>query len=502
MPAPFPYSRPWRGVPLALLAISRILDKEGYQIKIISRFLSDNPEKEIIDEAKDSLCLGVSSMVGFQIYDGLKIAKMVKEKYPDLPIVWGGWHPSILPEQTIVNECVDIVVKGQSDRTFPELVHVLEKGGDLKKVEGIVFKDEKKIISNKERVFEDINHFPPLPFHLVDMEKCITGTEPGEKSILYLSSYGCPHRCGFCVEPIVCKREWTGLKAERVVEEWKFLSEKYRINTFVIADSNFFVDKQRVYDICKGVLKKKIKVKWKHANGRIPQLVKYEPEIWEAMARSGCTLINTGAESGSQEALNLIEKDMKVEEIEKFTLLCKKYSIKIQFSFLLGLPWSKDYKENEKFVSGEYKTTSSLIDKLLKISNCNRFTYYIYLPYPGSSLFARAVKLGLAIPKRLEEWSNYLLSPDDGLKVTLSQKWITPEQAKKVNMLSQYIFAVLDYDTLRLIEKTSIRWKKVVLRYLYKIARKVCLWRWNNQSFSLPIDYWLFILIRQYGKLE
>ncbi len=502
MPAPFPYSRPWRGLPLALLAISRILDKEGYEIKIISRFLSDCPEEEILREAEDSLCLGISAMVGFQIQDGLRLAGLVREKYPDLPIVWGGWHSSVLPEQTAQSPLVDIVIKGQGERTFTELVHALEKGRSLKGISGLVYKDRGKVIVNPDRLPEDINNFPSLPYHLVDMEKCITGTEPGERGILYSSSYGCPFRCGFCVEPIVCGRHWTGLKAERVVEDWEYLVKKYRINTIVLADSNFFVDKKRVYGICRGLLKKGLKLKWKHANARVSQLVGYEREVWEAMRKSGCTLINTGAESGSQEALDLIEKDMKVEEIEKFTRLCREHDIKVQFSFLMGLPWSKSREKNQKFIEKEYQATFVLINKLLEISRRNRFTYYVYLPYPGSSLFKRAVKLGLKTPASLEGWSRYLLSPDDAFKTVLGQKWISPQQARLVNMLSQYIFAVMDSDTLKLIKRTPGKLKREVLIFIYRMARKMVEFRWQYKYFGFPLDFWFFILIRQHGKLE
>ena len=205
-PTPFPYFRPWSGVPLSLLAISRVLDKEGYDIKIVSRFFSDNPEKEVLKHVEESICLGISAMTGFQIYDGLKIAGMVKKKFPQKPIVWGGWHPSILPEQTAGDANVDIVVNGQGDKTFPELVHALRTSKNIKDISGLTFRSGRKIINTQPRSLEDINNLPPLPYHLIDVEKCILGTEYGKRTVSYISSYGCPHRCGFCVEQIVNKR--------------------------------------------------------------------------------------------------------------------------------------------------------------------------------------------------------------------------------------------------------------------------------------------------------
>lgn len=502
LPNPVSDFRSWRGVPLSLLAISRILDRKGYEIKIVSRFLSDNPEREVIEEAKDSLCLGISAMVGFQIYDGLRVAKLIKKTCPRLPIVWGGWHPSILPRQTCEDPNVDIVVRGQGDFTFPDLVHALAEKKDLSSVQGITYKQGKRIWTNNDRGFVDINLLPSLPYHLINVEKCLESSEFGKRGIFYVSSYGCPFECGFCVEPIIYQKHWTGLAAERVVEELSFLVKKYQIDSTVLADSNFFVDKKRVYDICQGLLRKKLKIKLRHLNGKISQLINFEPEIWEVMERSGCVLLNTGAESGSQRALDLIQKMMKVEQTIKFAELCRRYHIKVQYSFMLGLPWSKNKKENERFTKEEYGQTISLIDRINKISDQNRFTYYIYLPYPGTPLFARAVNLGLKIPNSLERWSNYLLSPEDAFKTVTRQKWISPKRARLVNMLSQYIFALTDKDTYYLVEKLPPSFYKFVFKRIFALARLFAILRWKYKFFVFPIDYWVFTLLRKQGKFD
>lgn len=425
-PHPLGDTRRWYGTPLALLSISRILDREGYDIKIISRFLQGGYVRKVLEECKDSVCMGITAITGFQIKDGLKVARLVRSQYPKLPIIWGGWHPSILPEETIRDENVDIVVKGPGDRTFAELVNVLSDGGDIAKIPGVVYKDGDRIIVNPDRTLEGLDNFPPLPYNLVDVEKCLRETEYGLRTIEYISSYGCPYRCGFCVEEIVNKRRWVGLSSDRVVEEWEFLVKKYNVDSIAIYDSNFFVDKKRIYDICSQLIKKNIKIKWGNVNGRIPQLNEYEPEIWELMARSGCSMILVGAESGSQDAMDLITKDMDVEEVYEFTRLCKKYGIKILYSYVVGLPWSSDIRENEERLNREYKATLFSIDKLLRIGGRQRFMFYLFLPYPGARLFDRAAELGLEYPKTLEGWSDFLMSPEDAFNMVVKQKWITP----------------------------------------------------------------------------
>jgi len=501
-PSPTPKERNWKGTPLALLAISRILDYEGYNIKIYAHYLQEKFLSKLLKDGKDSICLGITAMTGLQIHEGLTIAKIFKKKYPNIPIIWGGWHPSILPNETIKNKYVDIVIKAQGDITFPKVIHALENHQSLKNIDGLLYKKNGKIIETKDRGPTDLSKVPPLPYHLVDMEKCIQTTEYGLRTAHYISSYGCPHRCAFCVEQIVNKRTWTAVPAKTVINEWANLVKKYKADSIAVYDSNFFVDEKRVQDICKGILKLKLNIKWGNANGRVGQLSRYKTETWKLMEKSGCSMILTGAESGSQSALDFISKDMNVNEIIKFTKLCKKYKIKILYSFLVGLPWSKNPKENNKFVKGEYKATLGLIDRLLKICNRNRYTYYVFLPYPGAPLYNRAVELGLNTPKSLDQWSTWLMSPEDPFKETISQKWISRQDARLTAMLTQYIFGIMDRDTFTMIYprlKNPIQ--KLLFFCSYYIALLLVTIRWKLKFFKFPIDYCLFSLVHHYSSI-
>ncbi|MBI5393665.1 MAG: B12-binding domain-containing radical SAM protein [Verrucomicrobia bacterium] len=501
-PTPFPYNRPYHGTPLALLAISRILAHEGYDVRIIARHLFADVEKEVLTHAKDSICVGISAMTGFQINDGLAISRLVRQHCPDVPIVWGGWHPSIRAEETTRDPNVDIVVRGYGDHAFPAVVKALESGGDLGAIPNLVYRKGDQIVQTPDAFLGNLEDLPPIPYHLVDLEKCMWETEMGRRTIAHISSYGCPHRCGFCVEPIVNRRRWKAFPAERVVDEWEYLARKHNCDSVAVIDSNFFVDKRRAYDIATGLLKRNLKIKWGSANGRVPQLVKFEPEIWEALEKSGCTTILTGSESGSQEALDMINKDMDVDEIGKFTELAAKYHIKVFFSFLVGLPWSANADENRRYVAKEYSSTLGLIGKLLKITNRNRFMYYMFLPYPGAPLYDRAVELGLRAPDSLEGWSNHLLSPNDGFNIVTKQKWITPTQARMTAMLTQYIFGLLDPDTYDTLKKTvSPGIKRLLFTIAYKIGEAMAKLRWRFQFFAFPIDYWVFTQIYKYGKI-
>lgn len=126
-PPPLPRKSFNPNVPLSLLAIAAPLEKMGYIVKIVDGCVDEDYKEKVLKLVNGAICLGITSITGYQIKGGLEVSKAVKEKYPHIPIVWGGWHPTLLPKQTVACPYVDIVVKGQGERTFAELVECLRK---------------------------------------------------------------------------------------------------------------------------------------------------------------------------------------------------------------------------------------------------------------------------------------------------------------------------------------------------------------------------------------
>lgn len=273
-------------VPLSLLAISRFLPKEEFEVKIIDSYSHEDYAGEVLLNCADALCLGITCMTGFQIEDGLQLASLVKEKYPSLPLVWGGWHPSILPEETIMSPYVDFVVRGQGERIFAELMHSLKDGLAYSSIPGLTYKKDGKPVSCPDREFEDINNFPALPYNMVDLEKYIVKTGLGSRTTHYFSSQGCPNKCAFCSEPLVNKRRWSGLNAVRVVDDIEWLVKSRDINGVILVDSEFFVNNERARQICKGLIDRKLGIKWGGVNGAIRDLIRFDEELWNLLKES------------------------------------------------------------------------------------------------------------------------------------------------------------------------------------------------------------------------
>lgn len=499
---PFVFSseRMFFSVPMALLGISRVLDKEGYEIKIITPRTHPNYIESIVKEAKDSICVGVSSITGQPINDNLEVSKALKKQLPNIPIVWGGWHPSMLPVETINNENVDIVVKGQGERTFPELVHALEKNKSLKKIKGIVYKTNTgKIIINEDRPLETLDNFPLLPYHLLDVEKYITPTDFGERSLYYYSSIGCPQRCLFCLEPAVNKSHWVGLSPEKAADEITSLKNKYHLDSVQINDSNFFISESRAVKFAQRLIDNNTNIKWGNANGRARQMSLYRDKTWGLLKKSGLTSILVGAESGDNKTLEYMQKDITIQDTLKLISKCAQYDIKALCAFLVGFPRDESNLASQKIVDKELRSAYKLIDKLLKINPKTRVWISLYLPYPSSGFFDLSHKLGIKIPNKLEDWHDYLISAESAKNIKLRLPWITKKQAFEALMCSNYIFFFLGSDSLELTLKGIKKlYKKVFIVPFFKLAKFIVSVRWKYKFFGFPVDFYLFETLRNH----
>jgi radical SAM superfamily enzyme YgiQ (UPF0313 family) len=476
--------------PMALLSLCRFLAKKNYDIRIIAQNLFENYENEVLRQCSDSLCFGITVMTGYQIKDALSIARKVREKYPSLPIVWGGWHPSILPQQTMENPLVDVIVRGQGEIAFTELIESLREKKSLAGIKGISFKKNGRIIHNPERSFSDVKEFPELPFHLVDFSKCFFSSDIGLKTTGYVSSFGCPYRCGFCCEQSVNKRHWSAFPAERVIKELEKL-ESLGADSVIINDSNFFVDLKRVKEICRGIINRKLKIKWGNVNGRTKQLNEADEELWELLKKSGCYSILTGAESGNQEMLEFIKKDISVRDTLEFAEKCSKYGIKIYFSMLMGLPWSHDRKECEKKIHEEFRENINLMDKIISLDSRNRIVMFIYGPYPGSPLYEKSLQIGFKPPSSFEGWGDF------NLKFSHTP-WIPEKYNLLAPMLTDYVLMLLCSDSKRVIYKgLNNRIAKFGFISTYWIFKGIAKARWKFKYFGLPVDYWVFNKLRE-----
>lgn len=459
--------------PFSLLAAASLLDKEGYKVKIIDQTVDKDYKEQIINEVKDALCFGITSMTGHQILNGIEASKLAKKYNPSLPVVWGGYHPSILPEQTVEEDYIDFVVRGQGEITFLELVEYIEKGLPLNDVKGITYKKRGRVFSNAERQIEDINNFPPTPFHLLDTGRYVHKSLT-KRTIGYRTSQGCTYNCAFCAELCVTKRRWYGLSPQRVMDELLFLTERYGVDGLLIYDSNFFLNPERVRTIIRAILKKKLNLKIGFLNGRVDQLLKLDDEYFELLRKVGCYDLLIGAESGSQRILDFINKGIRVDDILKLKRRLKEHSIIPSFSFMFGFPRGGGFKIT---LREEFDSLMKIIKSINSIDDNNHIRIWIYTPYPGTPLFNLAKKM-MKMPSSLEGWGRFNLTHSN-------VPWIPKRYEKIINHLNLFIFPYTS-------EKFSINWKdknkpklKRAIHYLLHVSASL---RMRYGFFGFPLE--------------
>ena len=400
-------------MPLELLTLAGPLLQSGYDVKIIDANIERDGPAALLDACRGAVCLGISCILGYQIIDGRQTALEVRRKFPALPIVWGGWFPSVRPELFLKDGIADLVVIGQGEKTFLELVERLSNGASTEDVQGIALKTNGRVLHTPPRRVCDLENLPPVPFSMLDYEAYYR-SDPGVplvryfwaaaknrmwprqdmRLLWYMSSWGCPNQCGFCCSKGVTRRRWTALTPQRILDELGPLTAQNRVDTVNFCDANFFVDRRRVLDLCRAKQDRKMGFHW-IASAEPEIVVQMSGSDLTALAESGCFCLFVGAESGSEETLRRMNKGHAPGNNEACAERLLRHGIAPILSYIVGVP-------------GESPDSVKMtIEQCRKIKTAHPkavITILHYLPLPGSGLYEDAVRAGFVEPKTLEEW--------------------------------------------------------------------------------------------------
>lgn len=392
-------------MPLALLAIGSALDPARFAVRIVDGRLEADPIAAVLAEIEDALCLGITVLTGAPIHDALRVSRAAKARRPDLPVIWGGWHPSLFPTETLADPAIDITVQGQGEVTFADLAAQLAEGADLAGLPGTAVSgrfrppagqgEAKGAIQNPPRALADVNTLPTHKYELIQVERYFE--RKGERQLDYISSTGCHFRCAFCADPFVFKRRWTGLAPARMGEEIEALWRRYGFTDLAFQDETFFTYRDRVAAVAEEFLRRRLRFTWT-ATMRADQATRMTDEAMALCVRSGLRRVMIGVESGSQEMLDWIAKDITVEQVLQSAALCVKHGIGAIFPFIVGFPG-----ENQASV----QATLDMIKRLRAMSPQFETPIFYYQPYPGSRIATEAVGKGYALPTSLEAWADF-----------------------------------------------------------------------------------------------
>jgi len=281
--------------PYSILFIADYLNKRNINVKLFDLRFDKDPDvlKEMAYNKPEFI--GISVMTGPQIKYALNISELIKKKFKDVKIVWGGMHPTIRPDQTLRHPLIDFVIRGEGEKTYFELV----SGYKFEDIDGLSFKKEGKIIHNKERTLlndSEINQLS-IPWGLLNPEYYIVN-----ENFNLITSRGCPFRCAFCYNSMA-KSRWRGWTVEKCITEFNKVLN-YNVSKITFYDDNFFANSKRISGIFNYL--KQHDIIWK-AELRVDRL---NLSLAKAAKESGCQQLFFGAESGSKRLLKLIMKNI------------------------------------------------------------------------------------------------------------------------------------------------------------------------------------------------
>lgn len=457
--------------PLAVMALAGVLKRYGYNVNIIDARMHDDYLEQVLSAANSAICLGISAIVGYQIKDGVHVATEVKKRFPGLPIIWGGWHPTMAVEQTICDSRVDIVVKGQGDITFLEIVWRISNKLSLEDVLGVTYKQNGKIIHNPNRPAIDPNLLPPLPYDLINVEQYLASSFEDERAISYFTSYGCPNHCTFCSNVDVFGTRWYALKPERVVDDLEMLVKKYGAKHIILDDSNYFASKRRALDIAKLVIKRGLggRFIW-DATGDARVLSTFSVEEFILLKKSGCAVVFIGAETGDPVLMKIFGKHITEDQVINSVAGLGKANIIPIVSFIVGVP---DEPEDS------LDKTLRLASDLFRVHSRPEVHLFFFNPIPHTTL-SKSKQVSEAFtrpPRDLEGWARHF-----DFSGYVKTKFEIPEGYQK------RIRRFRDYATLM----------NVVFPYRnenslsYKLIRKIALFRLRRLWFRFPIELLAF----------
>lgn len=454
---------PYYTLPLQFLALASVLPADEYEVTIIDARIEASAARahaKVLATLDTAFCIGVSVITGMPIQDAASLTAKVKQHSPGLPVVWGGWHPSIYPEQCLREGGADFCVLGQGEASFAELLGGLADNVPFGEIDGIAYLSGSNFVQTKDRRFIDINNFPAYDYDLLPLERYFE--LKGKRQIDFYSSQGCPYRCGFCADPYVYKRRWSGLKGGRLLEDVFEVVKRHRIDDIIFQDENFFANRDRVLQFCHGAAREKLKISWV-ATSRADQLSPVAESDLREMRRAGLRKAVVGVESGSQELLDLMKKDTLAGDALMAAEKLSRCDIGAMFGFIVGLP-------GESFT--DTMKTLDLIRELKRISHRFDFNIFYFTPYPGTDLFKMMVDQGYSVPSSLREWSELDF-------LSYAGYWLPEEEKEHVENFKFYQRLASD--------------QTLWLRPLRGLARM----RTTNHDYRLPIERRLAGLLKR-----
>jgi radical SAM superfamily enzyme YgiQ (UPF0313 family) len=340
-----------------------------------------------------------------QITAAWRDAALVKS-LADIPVILGGPHPTVLPEESAAKPFVDGVVRGEGEATWLEILERLASDPApgpcwLDGVRGVTYRqpgsEPAQVIDNPSRPPIPVEELDAMPFpawHQFRLER-YTNLQPtvdqvSGLSLPILTSRGCPYRCTYCSQ--IGPRRWRARSVASVVAEWRRLVEEMGVREIGVLDDSFNINRQRVLDICQALVDQGLnRVPWIMINGIRANLA--DEEVLGAMRRAGCIRTAFGVESGNQAILDeVVDKHLTLDQVRAAFRAARAVGMETIGFFIVGLPG-----ETEATMDDTIRLACEL-DPLVA-------NFSIATPFPGTQMYETVKAKGRILA---ETWDDYV----------------------------------------------------------------------------------------------
>jgi hypothetical protein len=389
-------------LPLSVLSLAAVLEARRIPWSLVDGNLVANPARRIVDDlsslpATVRPLLAVTVMPGPQLTQAVDVCRHVRASRPDLPIVWGGYFPTQHTETVLSSPLVDFVVRSQGEGPLLDLIAALTGRRGFDDVPSLSWKDGDRIVHNPTGPPTPLDDLPELPYSRVDMANYLHPTYLGERTVAHNSSFGCPFSCSFCAVVSMTNRRWLAQSPARMERTLRALAGLYRADAVQMHDMDFFINESRTAEFAERIAP--LGIRW-WALGRIDTLMQYSDATWRSMTRSGLKMVFSGAESGSEAVLKIMNKGGKASPTLGLELAkrMRAHGVVPEFSFVLGSPPDPE---------GDMAATFELIRAIKRANPATEIVLYTYTPVPADgSLYSEAERSGFRFPSTLEEWAS------------------------------------------------------------------------------------------------
>jgi anaerobic magnesium-protoporphyrin IX monomethyl ester cyclase len=360
--------------PLSLAFLAGVLTREGHRVRIIDLQVPEvRSQWETIFTAESADLVGITAMTP-QVKQAHNIAKRIKARFPEIPIVLGGAHPTLLPRQTLTEfPSFDLIVIGEGEETIVELAGRLEGKEEIadRKVRGVGYRSNEGIIMTEPRARIHNLDALPNPHEYYDFDYYRNHNSFGftDNCVSMIVSRGCPYNCRFCATKNFWTRKYICKSIDGVMDEIRHVLKR-GAQGIVFRDSTFNINRTWVHGLCDKIIQEELRFQWA-VNARV-NLVDYD--LFRHMKRAGLDTVYFGVESGSQKMLDFYGKGITLKQTEKAFEVCRKLKLRTGAYFMLGaLPETREDMELTYQFVKKLRPTFSLV--------------FIFMPLPGSELY-------------------------------------------------------------------------------------------------------------------